>query len=137
LVVRFVRAEGEERLLHFMSDWGIPNSSESADMGISDERLDDLLAMQQHFQRLLSQGDAAQDIDWAARARVSIRKRAGGRPTLLLRPQTLFGFMTIEAALLLIGDTGIVRCRYCGPPFLVGPANGRHSHARYCTPRCR
>lgn len=60
-----------------------------------------------------------------------------GRPRLALRPESLFAFMVLEAAMVAANGARLAACEHCGKFFLTGHLTGRRSSAKYCSDRCR
>jgi hypothetical protein len=58
------------------------------------------------------------------------------KPTLVLRPHTLFDAMMVQLALSTAGGNALATCEQCGNPFEVG-ATGKRSIARFCSDACR
>lgn len=62
---------------------------------------------------------------------------ARGAPRLLLKSESLLGFMLLETAMIVAHGARVAECEKCGDFFLTGPLTGRRSHARFCSDRCR
>jgi hypothetical protein len=62
---------------------------------------------------------------------------AGGAPQMLLKPQTLFGLMLMETAMVALHGARFATCQHCTEIFLTGPLTWRRAHAHYCSDRCR
>jgi hypothetical protein len=60
-----------------------------------------------------------------------------GTPRLLLKSDSLLGFMLMETAMVVAIGVRLAECEQCGTLFLTGPLTGRRSHARFCSDRCR
>jgi hypothetical protein len=58
------------------------------------------------------------------------------KPTLVLRPHSLFDAMMVQLALSTAGGNMLATCEQCGSPFEVG-ASGKRSIARFCSDTCR
>jgi hypothetical protein len=60
-----------------------------------------------------------------------------GIPRLLLKSESLLGFMLMETAMVVANGARLAECEQCGTLFLTGTLTGRRSHARFCSDRCR
>jgi hypothetical protein len=60
-----------------------------------------------------------------------------GTPRLLLKCNSLLGFMHMEVATIVAMGARSAECEQCGTMFVTGPATGRRSHARFCSDKCR
>jgi hypothetical protein len=60
-----------------------------------------------------------------------------GTPQLLLRSESILGFMLMEMAMIVAHGARMAECEKCGTVFLTGPLTWRRSHARFCSDRCR
>jgi hypothetical protein len=58
-------------------------------------------------------------------------------PRLALKPESLFAFMVLEAAMVAANGARLAACEHCGKFFLTGHLTGRRSSAKYCSDRCR
>jgi hypothetical protein len=60
-----------------------------------------------------------------------------GSPRLMLKSESLIGFMLMETAMVATQGARLGECEKCGILFLTGPLTGRRSHARFCSNKCR
>ncbi len=145
LVLKFASANTEERLLKFMSDYGLPDwqptpertpdTEEDAQIleywaslpeGFALERIErEQAAMRKLVKSPASFADQFE-------ASVVVRMPAGG---LMLQPRTLIEFMKLEAALIACGHAEIITCSHCGSFLTRGW--GTRTDAKYCSTRCR
>jgi hypothetical protein len=118
--------------------------------GAPDVRRDDTLKDQSWFRKLLQSaggGDATAAMTAVNSALAKHREfnlqptiqLAGSRgtPRLLLKSESLLGFMLMETAMVVANGARLAECEQCGTLFLTGPMTGRRSHARFCSDRCR
>jgi hypothetical protein len=111
---------------------------------------DDILNDQSRFRELLQQ--AGGDDPTAAMTRINraletfddFKLRATfplagpqGTPRLVLKSESLIGFMLMETAMVATQGARLGECEQCGTLFLTGPMTGRRSHARFCSNKCR
>jgi hypothetical protein len=61
----------------------------------------------------------------------------GQRVLMVLKPQSLIGFMLWEAALVALHGARLATCEHCGIYFLTGPKTGHRSDAKYHADKCR
>jgi hypothetical protein len=110
----------------------------------------DILEDQYRFQKLLKQ--AGGDDPTAAITRINLaletfddfKLRATfpltgpeGAPRLVLKSESLIGFMLMETAMVATHGARLAACKHCDTQFLTGPLTGRRSHARFCSNKCR
>jgi hypothetical protein len=60
-----------------------------------------------------------------------------GASRLLLKSDSLLGFMRMEIAMVVANGARSAECEKCNTMFITGPLTGRRSHARFCSDRCR
>jgi hypothetical protein len=135
-VLKFVGAEDDYALIDFMSVYGIIGGS--FETGVSEQPLDRIKEKRDGLQALLQRSSRARvlnSIELPA-VRVVLRPKSEGRPTMALHPKSLYGFMCMEAALLVTCDCRITNCESCGALFAVG-RNGKRPGSIYCSQRCR
>lgn len=111
---------------------------------------DDILEDQSRFQKLLEQ--AGGEAPTAAMTRINraletfddFKLRAtfpltgtDGAPRLVLKSESLIGFMLMETAMVATHGACLAACEQCDSQFLTGPLTGRRSHARFCSNKCR
>jgi hypothetical protein len=111
---------------------------------------DDILDDQSRFRELLQQvgGDdpavAMTRINRALETFEDFKLRATfpltgpkGAPRLVLKSESLIGFMLMETAMVATQGARMAECEQCGTLFLTGPMTGRRSHARFCRNKSR
>jgi hypothetical protein len=111
---------------------------------------DDIVRNQARFRELLQRAagqDQAAAMDAINSAIAAVRAfnlqptfhLAGprGAPRLLLKTDTLFGFMLMEIAMIVSNGVRVAECENCKTIFLTGPLTWRRAHARFCSDRCR
>jgi hypothetical protein len=136
-VLKFVGTEDDYALIDFMSVYGIVGGS--FETGVSEQSLDRIKEKRDGLQALLHRSfpvGVLNKIDLPI-VRVVLHPRSEGRPTLALHPKSLYGFMCMEAALLVTGNSRIMNCENCGALFAVGRSSGKRARSNYCSQRCR
>jgi hypothetical protein len=136
-VLKFVGANDDQALVDFLSDHGIIGSP--METGVSALPLDTIKSKRDGLRLLLetrSPERVFSELELPA-VMVVLRRKGGGRTTMSLKPKSLYGFMCIEAALIITGDSRITSCDNCGVLFLVGPSSRKRAGSIYCSPRCR
>ena len=136
-VLKFVGTEDDYALIDFMSVYGMIGGS--FETGVSEQPLDRIKAKRDGLQALLQTSSPARVFDKIELppVRVVLRPKSEGRPTMALHPKSLYGFMCMEAALLVTGDARITTCESCGALFAVGRSGGKRAGSIYCSQRCR
>ena len=136
-VLKFVGTEDDHALIDFMSVYGMIGGS--FDTGVSEQPLDRIKEKRDGLQALLQTSSPARVFDKIElpAVRVVLRPKSEGRPTMALHPKSLYGFMCMEAVLLVTGDSRITNCENCGALFAVGRSSGKRAGSIYCSQRCR
>lgn len=149
VVIEFINASAQNRLVDFVSRFGFlnphedrwPNSRENASL------VDTLHAEARmlHAQLLAALPDDVSErvklIDEALKSaplNASYRLFGPeGRGQLVVRVKSLRGFMTMEIALAHEAGAEPRECQHCGKVFLVGPLTGRRASSLFCSNSCR
>ena len=136
-VLKFVGTEDDHALIDFMSVYGIIGGS--FDTGVSEQPLDRIKEKRDGLQALLQTSSPARVFDKIElpAVRVVLRPKSEGRPTMALHPKSLYGFMCMEAVLLVTGNSRITNCENCGALFAVGRSSGKRAGSIYCSQMCR
>jgi hypothetical protein len=163
VVVAFVNATDDARRKLFFGRFGFLNATRGwhdrlakyfiYNPGVGTGPLtyqDDILEDQSRFRELLQQagGDdptaAMTKINRALETFDDFKLRAtfplagpDGTPRLVLKSESLIGFMLMETAMVATQGARLAECEHCGTLFLTGPMTGRRSHARFCSNKCR
>lgn len=151
LCVRLVNADSAEKLVSFVTRFGVPDgfpkmlpdgrdNRESVPLRIlegirldlwellSTASIDDPMARISTANKLLKFSAIRPSLEYF---------ETDGKHRLFFRPDSLADFMAIESAVALDVGATMTRCAHCSTAFLVGPLTGRRSHATYCSDRCR
>jgi hypothetical protein len=159
IVIRFVNAASDEKRRLFFERFGLDSRNGRFLWGgepfaplasLEDELRHDYVAQNQLRFREMLQGLSNFDPAVRMAAVNALIERRGfslrptfqlagatGTPRLLLRSDTLIGFMMMEVAMGIANNARTAECEQCGTLFLTGPLTGRRSHARFCSDRCR
>lgn len=148
IVLRFVNADDDAALIGFLSRFGLPGAVLGEPMAKMPWVL--VTEAQALLRSLLliidgqSPAEAMTKINnvLAQHKGASLTPRldlagAGGTPRLTLQPQSLYGFMVMECAMIAAHGARSTSCQHCGDLFVTGPLTGRRSHAMFCSDRCR
>jgi hypothetical protein len=143
LVVRFVNATDNIKLIRFLSLFGLPEHL-FIYVGIGGgEPRNMVLGRQKVLRRLLEDagsGDAARALKAGNTSLHRVRRdhpslEPGGR--MVRTTQNLMDFMYMEVAAAAAIGARLASCKRCGDLFLTGTLTKRRSTATYCTERCR
>ena len=136
-VLKFVGSEDDHALIDFMSAYGIIGGS--LDTGVSEQPLDRIKEKRDGLQALLQRSSRARVFNKIELPTVGVvlRPTSEGRPIMALHPKSLYGFMCMEAALLVTGNCRITNCENCGALYAVGRSGGKRPGSIYCSQRCR
>ena len=110
-VLKFVGTEDDHALLDFMSVYGIIGGS--FDTGVAEQPLDQIKEKRDGLQALLQTSSPARVFDKIElpAVRVVLWPKSEGRPTMALHPMSLYGFMCMEAILLVTGNSRITNVK--------------------------
>lgn len=159
LVLKFASADTKEKLLRFLSNYGMPSICKPHEE-IPDEKADFVYsAYEEYIQTRFRTGESLAEI---RSAQVKLLKlfqsgsvknftdqfsagvemtmpvpEKGQRPGLMLHPNDLFQFMKIEAALIVCGPSEVKTCSHCSDLFAKGGEKAKRTDSKYCSPRCR
>ena len=135
-VLKFVGTEDDYALIDFMSVYGMIGGS--FETGVSEQPLD-RIKEERRTASVATDISPARVFDKIELPAVGVvlRPKSEGRPTMALHPKSLYGFMCMEAALLVTGDARITTCESCGALFAVGRSGGKRAGSIYCSQRCR
>jgi hypothetical protein len=143
LVVRFVNATDDDKLVKFLSRFGLPDPLLSAvKIGIAEPR-NVILGRQKVLRRLLE--DAGSGDPARARKAANESLRFGGAQISSLEPdgrmvstaRCLMDFMYMEIAIAAANGARLGSCKRCCDVFLYGRATKRRSTSTYCSNKCR
>jgi hypothetical protein len=138
-VVAYINARDDTQRASFFSRYGLW----APEIDASDVR-----ESQQRFRALLrlaggkDQTAAVESVNAAIASHRSFNLQpefdlASGSPRMLLKAQSLLGFMLMESAMVAAHGARFATCEHCAAAFLTGPLTWRRAHARYCSDKCR
>jgi hypothetical protein len=144
LVVRFVNADDDDKLIDFLTRFGLPEFLITpAAIGFPAEPHNWVLGAQRELRRLLQDaggGDAVRAHKAAKRSlylandnRFSLR--SDGRVAVTVG--NLISFMRLEIAMVVENGARVTSCKRCGHLFLYGKGTKRRSTGTYCRDLCR
>jgi hypothetical protein len=143
LVVQFINARDEARMLNFVQTYGLPLPG-------GREPVADCEEQRVHLETVLTAFLDGRPIRGNSRARAFLEtnaQRTVVNATLdfrvtsglrvALRAKSLAQFFLLEGMLAISNSLGCRRCDHCGDLFFVGAAVGRRASRRFCSERCR
>ena len=146
LAIKFATADGDDALLAFMDEWGIPDFPDKRGWP-GPKPMQTVRDMQGVVRLLLDyhrEGDPRADAaltptgSWAQLRPVLVRRRGIHKPVLTLQTQSLVGFMALEIGTMVAGGAKVMRCDHCSKIYATGDYEGRHRRiGRFCSNRCR
>jgi hypothetical protein len=143
LVVRFVNATDDVKLIRFLSRFGLPEDLFRY-VGIGGGEPRNIVLGRQRVLRGLLEDAGSGDAARALKAGNTSLHRVG-RDDPSLEPggrmvrtmQNLMDFMYMEVAAAAAIGVRLASCKRCGDLFLTGPLTTRRATATYCGDRCR
>ena len=146
-VIEFVNAAKHDSLFAFLGNYGLPDTAIAPDGESDVVPLDIVLNMRDRMRIMLDTyliGDIAktvEDFDELLpefEIRPDLKIRPGTDDVeLMLRCNSLVGFMTMELAAIVAGNAQVLRCIHCNNIFTAGVGGARKKTAHYCSNRCR
>jgi hypothetical protein len=139
LVLKFIAADSEKKLLAFLSEYGMPKAWLLH--GIIWEPLSSIESDQETLREILGPNGLA-TFNWQEGRHavdLMLRPRAGERPRLALQCNSLRDYMHAEAGMILSGAGRLMTCQHCGKFFVVGTGrcnDGFRSNKTHCSPAC-
>ncbi len=142
LVTEYVNAKDSESLIEFVRKYGFPAPGDAI-------HIDDLIELQVGMRNILVEYNNSSTFQAAADFRTMAAQHiADIKPDLVtppgtnglsltLVPDSLQGFMLLEAASVMTGGALVMKCAHCGAIFVSGSHTGRRKTAHYCSNRCR
>jgi hypothetical protein len=153
LAIKFVMAKGDDALLAFMDEWGIPGwpigpgSGPGGQPATVEIPMSAIRTQQASLRRIIDlyrEGDTRADgvlgpsAGWSDLRPILKRPRGAKKPILTLETKSLIGFMDLEVGAIIAGGSKVLRCEHCSKIYATGDYEGKHRRiGRFCSNRCR